>query len=75
MIAFLICPSVTLVRFRYLIMLLRYADKHIVNILKVCIERNNLQLELKPPVKRLTLFTFTYCETTGSVHQNLHRQC
>ena len=37
---------VPLVGFRHPITLLRYADKHIVNIMKVYIERNNLQLEL-----------------------------
>ena len=41
--------------------LLRYADKHIVNIMKVYIERNNLQLELIRYSKQmLTLFTSTF---------------
>ena len=38
-----VIPSLTLVRFRQL---LRYADKRIANIMKVYIERNNLQVEL-----------------------------
>ena len=38
-----VSPSLTLVHFGQL---LRYADKRIVNIMKVCIERNNLQVEL-----------------------------
>ena len=36
------CPSVPLVRFRHPITLLRYAGKRI----KVCIERNNMQLDV-----------------------------
>ena len=43
MIAFFLRLSLSLVRFGYL---LRYADKQIVNIMKVYIERNNMQLEL-----------------------------
>ena len=39
----LVCPSLSLVRFGQL---LRYADKRIVNIMKVYIEINNLQVEL-----------------------------
>ena len=63
MIAFLLCPSVPLVRFRHPIALLRYADKRIVNIMKVYIGRNNLQLELiRYRNKRLTLFTITFAE-------------
>ena len=38
---------VTFVRFLHAITLLRYADKRIVNIMKVYIERNNWQLELQ----------------------------
>ena len=45
MIAFLLCPSVPFVRFDHPVMLLCYADKHFVNVMKVYIERNNLQLE------------------------------
>ena len=46
MTAFLLCPSVSLVRFRHQITPLRYADKRILNIIKVYIERNNLEVEL-----------------------------
>ena len=38
--------NVLWVTFCHPIMLLRYADKRIVNIMKVYIERNNFQLEL-----------------------------
>ena len=43
---YFVIPSLSLVRFRLPIMLLRYSDKRIVNIMKVYIERNNLKLEL-----------------------------
>ena len=39
-------PSVELVRFRHTITVLRNTDKRIVNIMKVYIERDYLQLEM-----------------------------
>ena len=46
-----------------LLSLSRYADKRIVNIIKVYIERNNLQVELVRYSKNmLTLFTFNFAK-------------
>ena len=43
--------------------ILRYADKRIVNIMKVYIVRNNLQVEfIRFRKKMLTLFTFTFAK-------------
>ena len=57
------CPSLSSVRFRYPISLLRYADKRNFNINKVYIEMNNLQLELiRYRKKMLSLFTFTFAK-------------
>ena len=64
-------PSVPLVRFRHPVTPLRYADKRIVNITKVFIERNNLQLELIRYRKKCCgLYTHVYfCEATSSMHR------
>ena len=48
-------------------MLLRYADKRIVNIMKVYAERNNLQLELIRSVKKLEFIHVYFCEATDSM--------
>ena len=70
MIAFLLCPSVPLVRFDHPVMLLCYADKCIVNIIKVYIEKKKLQsLELIRYHKMfLTLFTFTFGKRRSIAH-------
>ena len=55
-----VSPSLSLGRFGQL---LRYADKRIVNIMKVCIERNNLQVELIRRRKFIwALCTFTFAK-------------
>ena len=41
---------------------LRCPHKRIVNIMKVYIERNNMQVELNDSVKMSTLFTFTFAK-------------
>ena len=54
-------PSLSLIRF---IQLLRYADKQIVNIMKMYIDRNNLQVELmRCSKKMLTLLTFNFAKS------------
>ena len=59
-------PSLQLVRFGKL---LRYADKRIVNIIKVYIERNNLQVELIRFRKKNVDFIHVYfCEAKDSMH-------
>ena len=60
------CPSVELARFLHPIMLLRSADKRIVNKMKVYIERNNLQQEL---IRYRNFFDFihVYCKAPNSM--------
>ena len=47
--------------------LLRYADKRIVIIMKVYIERNNLQVELIRYCKNVDFIHVYFCEATESV--------
>ena len=51
--------------FRHPIMLLRYADKHIVNIMKVYIEKTNWQLELIQYCKKCCLYTRFLLRSNG----------
>ena len=67
MIAFLLCPTVPLLRFRQPITLFRYADKRIVNVMKVYIKMNNLQLELMRYRKHFDFIHVYFCEVTGSI--------
>ena len=46
---------------------LRYADNRIVNIMKVYIERNNLQVELIRYHKNVDLIHVYFCEATDSM--------
>ena len=47
--------------------LLRYADIRIVNIMKVCITRNNEQLELMRYSKNVDFIHVLFCKTTDSM--------
>ena len=77
-----VSPSLCLVRFGQL---LCYADKCIVNIMKVYIERNNLQVEfIRCRKKMLTSFTCTFAKQIrrfrtqnhfGSVSDRLAIEC
>ena len=46
-------------------LILRYADKRILNIMKVYIERNNLQLELMRYHKNVEFIHVYFCEATA----------
>ena len=61
---YFVCPLLSSVRFCHQITLLHNVYKHIVNIMKVHIKRNNLQLQLMRYLikKMLTLFTFTFAK-------------
>ena len=61
------CPTVYLVRFCHQIVQLRYADKRFVNIMKVYIERNNLQLELIRYCKHFDFIHVYFCEAMDSM--------
>ena len=59
----------------YPITRLRYADNRIVNIMKVYIERTNLQLELIRFSKQmLNLFTFTFLRSDGFANETHSRK-
>ena len=47
--------------------LLRYADEHIVNIMKVYIERRKLQVELIRHRKQFDFIHFSFCEARDSM--------
>ena len=60
-----VSPSICLVRFGQL---LRYADKRIVDIMKVYIERNNLKIEfIYDTVKSVDFIHIYFCEATDSM--------
>ena len=61
------CPSLSLVRFRYPITLLHYADKRTVNIIKVYIERNKLKPELIRCIKNVDSIHVYFCKATDSM--------
>ena len=62
-----VCVSV-LASFSSFWQLLRYADKRIVNIMKVYIERNNTQVELIRFCKNLDFIHVYFCEATNAMH-------
>ena len=74
-----VCPSLSLVRFRHPITLLRYADKGIVSKMKVYIERNNLQVELIRYRNNIDFIHVYFCEATHSMqycpHIREYRTC
>ena len=61
------CPLVPLVYVHHPLTLLRYADKCIVNIMKVYIKRNNLQLESIWYHKHFDFIHIYFCEVTDSM--------
>ena len=76
MIAFFLRLSLSLVRFGHPNYAITHADKRIVNIMQVYIERNKLQVELIGYRKKCLLYSrFNFCKAIDSMHQTLHRQC
>ena len=71
--------SFMLLLFVFVTQLCYYADKNIVNIMKMYVERNNLQLEFIRCCKNVDFIHVYFCEATCSMqpigHQNLHQQC
>ena len=59
-------PRATFVRFRLQVTLLRYADKRIDNIMKMHIEKKNLQLELIRYRKKSTFYVYFWVQCTES---------